>query len=96
MQRGVQALSLGTPIITSDWALLRDYFCKGTVHVDNSAAGIRAGVERLRDDLERYREEIVQLRTEVDAEWDRSRDALLHTILSSRGIARRTQTSISA
>jgi glycosyltransferase involved in cell wall biosynthesis len=97
MQRGAcEALSLGTPIITSDWALLRDYFCKGTVHVDNSATGIQDGVERLRDDLERYREEIVQLRTEVDAEWDRSRDALTDTILSSDRIARRTQTSIPA
>lgn len=97
MQRGAcEALSLGTPIITSDWALLRDYFCKGTVHVDNSATGIQEGIERLRDDLERYREEIVELRTEVDAEWDRSRDALIDTILSSRGIARRAQTSISA
>lgn len=90
MQRGAcEALSLGTPIITSDWPLLRTYFCKGTVHVDNTAAGIRDGVDRLRDDLDRYREEIVELRTDVMAEWEMAREALVQRILSCPPIVRR-------
>jgi glycosyltransferase involved in cell wall biosynthesis len=90
MQRGAcEALSLGTPIITSDWPLLRTYFCKGTVHVDNTAAGIRDGIDRLRGDLDRYRKEIVELRTDVGAEWDTAREALVERILTCPAIVHR-------
>ena len=90
MQRGAcEALSLGTPIITSDWPVLRTYFSKGTVHVDNTAAGIRDGVRRLQDDLDRYRSEINELRNDVTAEWDVARAALLELVLTSPAIVRR-------
>jgi len=89
MQRGAcEALSLGTPIITSDWPLLRDYFCKGTVHVDNTAAGIRDGVGELRDGIHRYREEIVQLRLDTEVEWEQARDELVAVILADPVVAR--------
>lgn len=94
MQRGAcEALSLGTPIITSDWPLLRDYFSKGTVYVDNTEHGIRDGVGRMRDEIDRYREEIVQLRVESQAEWDEAREELVDMILASPAIARRVQSS---
>lgn len=92
MQRGAcEALSLGTPIITSDWPLLRDYFRKGTVYVDNTAAGIRGGVEELRKDLERYRLEIVQLRIDSGAEWETTRDELVRVILADVAVDRLRQ-----
>ena len=48
MQRGAcEAVSLGRPVLTSDWPILRAYFDKGTVFVDNTAAGIRQGLLRL-------------------------------------------------
>lgn len=89
MQRGAcEALSLGTPIITSDWPLLRDYFCKGTVHVDNTAAGIRDGIGELRDHMQRYREEIVQLRLDTEVEWEQARDELVGVVLADPAVAR--------
>ncbi len=82
MQRGAcEALSLGTPIITSDWPLLRDYFAKGTVHVDNTAQGIRRGVEELRADYDRYSREITELRSDVEQEWGRARSELVQLLV---------------
>lgn len=70
MQRGAcEALSLGTPIVTSDWPLLRDYFHQGTVHVDNTAAGIRDGLLEMQRHYPRYRAEIQALQTQQQREW---------------------------
>jgi glycosyltransferase involved in cell wall biosynthesis len=57
-----EALSLERPIITSNWPLLREYFSRGTVHVDNTAAGIRQGIESLKREYSRYEAEVVELR----------------------------------
>lgn len=51
MQRGAcEALSMGRPIITSDWPLLKDYFYQGTIHVqaipESIADGVRQAIER--------------------------------------------------
>ena len=70
MQRGAsEALWLGTPIITSDWPLLRDYFDRGTVHVDNSVDGIRQGVSLMQADHPRFQEEIRNLQILRRREW---------------------------
>ncbi|MDH4117417.1 MAG: glycosyltransferase [Acidimicrobiia bacterium] len=71
MQRGAcEALSLGRPIITSDWPLLKDYFHEGTVHVDNTAHGIRIGVEDLRINHGRYLDGIRDLKSAQEDEWE--------------------------
>jgi glycosyltransferase involved in cell wall biosynthesis len=78
MQNGAcEALSMGRPIITSDWPLLRRFFHKGTVHVDADATSIRRGIGRLVEDHARYHEEILQLRAEQAREWESARTALL-------------------
>jgi len=70
MQRGAcEALWLGKPIITSNWPLLRDYFCQGTVHVDNTAAGIRAGVLEMKKNHARLAAEIQELQAARRQEW---------------------------
>ena len=86
MQRGAcEALSLGTPIITSRWPLLEDYFHSGTVHVDNDAASIRAGVCELRAHVEHYREGIAALRVEQLEEWRAGSASLRSLLLGTRG-----------
>lgn len=70
MQRGAcEALSMGKPIITSDWPLLRDYFHDGTIHVDNSTAGIRQGVAEMKKRLSHYQEGIKALQRAQRQEW---------------------------
>ena len=71
MQRGAcEALSLGKPIITSRWPLLEGYFSRGTVHVDNTANGIRDGVREMVRHHSRYKAEIEQLQIEQRHEWE--------------------------
>jgi glycosyltransferase involved in cell wall biosynthesis len=70
MQRGAcEALSLGRPIITSDWPILRQYFRKGTVHVDNTVDGIRQGVLKMKQHYGSYEEGIRELQTDQQREW---------------------------
>jgi glycosyltransferase involved in cell wall biosynthesis len=77
MQRGAcEALSMGRPIVTSDWPLLRQYFSKGTVHVGADAQSIRLGVERVLRDHDRYSREILVLRDEQAHQWEAARAAL--------------------
>ena len=48
MQRGAyEALSLGTPIITSDFQVLRDSFADAAIYVDNTPSGITMAVRKL-------------------------------------------------
>jgi glycosyltransferase involved in cell wall biosynthesis len=78
MQNGAaEALYLGTPIITSDWRVLRDYFSKGTVHVDNSARSIALAVTEISARRGEYQAAIRVLRDERLAQWDRDRAAIL-------------------
>jgi len=65
-----EAVSLGTPLIVSDWPILRDYFSEGTVHVPNTADGVYEGVRRAQRDRDVLRREIVRLREHLQAEWD--------------------------
>jgi glycosyltransferase involved in cell wall biosynthesis len=77
MQRGAcEALWAGRPIITSDWALLRDYFDRGTVHVENSASSIRDAVMAIAADGYRYEREIADLQTARLREWEEAVAAL--------------------
>jgi len=71
MQRGAcEAVSLGKPIITSDWPLLRGYFHQGTIHVDNTSQSIVDGVRRMQQDWRRLEREIAILQQERRQEWE--------------------------
>ena len=70
MQLGAsEALSLGKPIITSDWPMLRDYFSKGTVYVDNKWESIAEGVVQMRAQLTAMQQGIETLQREQQVEW---------------------------
>ncbi|GAG20763.1 unnamed protein product, partial [marine sediment metagenome] len=74
------ALWSGKPIITSDWPLLRGYFDKGTVHVDNTAESIRRGVLTMKRDLPAYEAEIRALQRERHHEWSEKAQALMRLV----------------
>jgi glycosyltransferase involved in cell wall biosynthesis len=70
MQRGAcEALSIGKPIITSDWPILREFFNKGTVYVDNTCAGIKEGILKVQKNLYRLKSEISVLKKERLLDW---------------------------
>jgi hypothetical protein len=72
---------LGKPIITSDWPVLRDYFNKGTVHVDNTSEGIQAGIRRMQAEGSTLEKEITLLQQERWAEWNEKYTALTQLIV---------------
>lgn len=92
MQNGAcEALSHATPIVTSDWRVLREYFDGGTAHVDNSVDGIAAGIQQIIADLAGHRRAIADLRERRQAEWETTRRTLLELIHGR--ISDRKQTS---
>ena len=88
MQRGAcEALSLGKPIITSNWAVLRHYFNKGTVHVDNTCEGIRQGVVQMKEDHNSFSIGIKELQLDQQREWEQKVRTLIAHIQSHRSAA---------
>lgn len=82
MQCGAcEALSLSTPLITSDWPILRDYFDEGTVHVGATTDEIHRGVRRMVQEHDELRSGIAHLGARRRAEWGRTRDALVSELL---------------
>jgi glycosyltransferase involved in cell wall biosynthesis len=77
MQRAAyEAVYLGKPVITSNFALLLKEFDRGTVHVDNTAAAIAAGIRAMRTDVGRYTTEAAALREKKLNRWRQSETEL--------------------
>lgn len=77
MLRGAwEAVYQGTPVLVSNWGILRESFDAGAVHVDNSVQGIVEGIDQLRRDLPRYRAEVLQLRERKERRWADVREQL--------------------
>jgi len=67
---GFEAVSVGTPLIVSDWPVLREYFSAGTVHVENSVESICAGILRAQREQANLRQGILSLQKRLEAEWE--------------------------
>jgi glycosyltransferase involved in cell wall biosynthesis len=77
MQRGAyEAMALGTPIITSDWPLLRNTFSQGSIFVDNSPQSIVAAVRQLQAEWPKFKAAIQALRSMRLAAWTEKEKAL--------------------
>lgn len=84
MLRGAyEAVYLGTPVVVSNWELLRSAFDDGAVHVDNSAADIATGIRKIQADPAGYRQGASRLRQRKLQRWDETRRRILDR-LSSR------------
>lgn len=70
-----ESIGAGTPFITTDAPVARQYLKWGTVFVDNDARSIAEGVRHAVDWHERLREEMVRLKELRRAEW---RDMVAH------------------
>lgn len=80
MQRGAyEAMSMGKPIIVSDWPVLRETFYKGAVYVANEEEKIREGILNMMADRRRLSQEVLELREERSKVYQEK-------ILSLRGL----------
>lgn len=81
MQRGAyEAIYAGTPVITSDWEVLRENFPKGTVFVDNTVEGIAKGITRLTLNLNKYKQEALELKQKKILNWMNIKKQLLKSL----------------
>lgn len=65
-----EAVSLGTPLITSNWPVLRRRFSYGVLHVPNTPDGISGGVRHALARTESLKQGMVKLRTILQQEWE--------------------------
>jgi glycosyltransferase involved in cell wall biosynthesis len=72
-----EALWVGKPLITSDWSVLRHYFHKGTVHVDNTVEGIQQGLLEVQKNHSDFQAGILALQEERRRQWYEKAEALL-------------------
>lgn len=87
-----EAVSLGTPLIVSDWPILKTYFSKGTVWVPNTVEGICEGVRRAQQEQASLRQNIQVLRKELQAQWNHDFNRLkqIVAIPAAGGLSERT------
>ncbi len=81
MLRGAyEAIYQGTPVIVSDWKMLREAFDDGAVHVDNSVEQIVAAVNEMQVNHKRYKEGALKLMQRKHERWQRTKEQLLARI----------------
>lgn len=86
MLRGAyEAIYQGTPVIVSDWPILRKAFDDGAVHVCNDAEGIAEGIRTMQRDLSAYRAGADRLRQRKLTAWNQTKRAILERITSVSG-----------
>jgi glycosyltransferase involved in cell wall biosynthesis len=77
MQMGAwEAMSCDTPVILSDWQLLRSTFPKGAVFVRNTKQSIQEGVIRFFKNKYTLKNDIIQLKMEKKILWDKEIEAV--------------------
>jgi glycosyltransferase involved in cell wall biosynthesis len=88
MLRGAyEAIYQGTPVVISDWQLLRDAFPEGAVHVDNTANGIAEGIRTVARDPRGFKAAAARMRVRKLEYWESTRRAVLARIEQPRGAA---------
>jgi glycosyltransferase involved in cell wall biosynthesis len=75
-----EAVSLGVPLIVSDWPLLRNYFSLGTVHIPNTVEGVCKGVRQMQRKHAQLQSGILLLQEQLQVEWMRKFTELQHLL----------------
>ncbi len=69
---GFEAVSIGKPLITSNWPVLKDYFSSGAVHIPYTKEGIYRGVCQVQANYDALRQGMATLRTLLGQEWQQN------------------------
>ena len=85
MQRGgSEAITVQRPLITSDFAVLRRIFYKGTAHCDNTPEGIARAINSVIEHYDRFSNEIAELHEERNIRWEHIHEDLEARIRTAR------------
>lgn len=81
MLRGAyEAIYQGTPVILSDWPVLRHAFDEGAVHVRNDVEGIADGIRTLQSRHPEFRAGAARLRRRKQDVWQSTKQSILERI----------------
>jgi glycosyltransferase involved in cell wall biosynthesis len=69
LRAAYEAIYQGTPVIVSDWPILRTSFDDGAVHVDNSAGAIEQAVRQVQRQRDTFREGARRLQQRKLERW---------------------------
>lgn len=72
-----EAVGLEKPLITSDTPTLRKYFYKGTTFTKNDTLSIVEAVNKIRQNLHKLHDEMVELRKEKEITWQKQFEPVL-------------------
>lgn len=76
LRAAYEAIYQGTPVIVSDWPLLKDSFPAGAVHVDNSPGSIAAAIRAVQQQPDAFRAAAATLAAAKRARWSGTKQAL--------------------
>ena len=76
-----ESVAVGKPMVLSDTAALRTHFHRGAVYSGNERHALAASMKALAADLSQLTEQAGQLQTILQADWERSRNALEQVVL---------------
>ncbi len=83
MLRGAyEAIYQGTPVIVSDWPILREFFAEGAQHVDNTPAAIAAAIREVQARPATFKDGAQRLREHKLAAWRQTRRAILDRLVA--------------
>lgn len=77
LRAAYEAIYQGTPVVVSDWPLLRTAFDEGAVHVGPGGAALAEGLRVLRAGYADYKVGAARLRERKLVEWARAKQRLL-------------------
>jgi len=75
-----EAVSVKKPIITSNWPVLKNYFSKGAVYVNNTSADIMKAVKYVKENRKRMEKDMREMERELKEEWRKKFGKLLKKI----------------
>jgi glycosyltransferase involved in cell wall biosynthesis len=85
LRAGYEAIYQGTPVIVSNWPVLKAAFDEGAVHVDNTATGIIEGIQTMQREHADARAGAARLRQRKLDRWAATL-AELKALVSARGM----------
>jgi len=85
LRAAYEAIYQGTPVIVSDWTLLRAAFDEGAVHVNNTAAAIAGAVRRVATNGEALRAGARRARDRKLQRWTQTRSAIAARLVVTSG-----------
>lgn len=83
LRAAYEAIYQGTPVVVSDWGLLREAFDEGALHVNNTPGGIAAAVRTVAANGKALREGAARLRARKLARWAQTKSAITARLASA-------------